>query len=273
LEGNSEEDLVRKLYGLTNIPLSYEEFKEKGYYVWPHLDDYQPHKQFEFFYHHPVGIPAPGPAGRNVVDTPTGKIEIYSTLIHAFYGDDNPEIPCVPHYIPEREGRYDEKHETYPLQMLMAHPKYRFHGKYNDIQELSENYKVYGPEGYPYEPCSMHPRDAKARGLKDGDIVRAFNDRGQVLAGVVITERLVPGCVWLTYGAWNDPLTPSHDAIDRGGDGNVLSYSGSESVHHVGGAYNSVLIEVEKADLEALARQYPDGMAGRWSSWKKGGRA
>jgi trimethylamine-N-oxide reductase (cytochrome c) len=269
MEGNTEETLLQKMFARTNIPLTYDEFKEKGYYVWPHLSDYQPSKQFSFFYHNPVGVPAPGPLGTNVMETPTGKVEIYSTLIHAFYGDSNPEIPCVPHYIPEVEGRYDAKREEYPLQMLMAHPKFRFHGKYDKIEWLAENYKVTGPDGYPYEPIMLNPVDAAARGLVGGDIARCFNDRGQVLAGVVVSDRIIAGVAWLTYGAWNDPMTSDADALDRSGDGNLLSNPFPQSVHHVGGAFNSVLFDVEKADLSALAEQYPDGFAGKWSSWKK----
>lgn len=271
MEGNTEETILQKMYDRTEIPMSYDEFKEKGYYVWPALPDYEPHKQFSFFHDNPVGVPAANPFGKNVVETPTGKVEIYSTLIHAFYGDDNPEIPCVPHYIPEVEGRYDAKREQYPLQMLMAHPKFRFHGKYDKIEWLAENYKVKGPDGYPYEPVMMNPADAAERGLDEGDIVRAFNDRGETLAGVVLSDRIRPGVAWLSYGAWNDPMTPENGALDRSGDGNVLSYAGPQSVHHVGGAFNSVLFDVEKADLEALAAQYPEGVAGKWSTWNRKG--
>lgn len=263
MEGNTEETILQKMYALTNIPMSYEEFKEKGYYVWPALDDYEEHKQFSRFYENPVG-------DGNMLDTPTGKVEIFSTLISAFYGDDNEEIPPVPHYIPEVEGRYDAKREKYPLQMLMAHPKFRFHGKYNNISWLAENYKVYGPDGYAYEPCMLNPIDARARGIEDGEIVRAFNDRGQILAGAVVSDRVAPGVAWLTYGAWNDPMGPETDALDRGGDGNVLSYAGSQSCHHVGGAFNSVLFDVEKIDLDEVLSAYPDGVAGKYTSWKRG---
>jgi trimethylamine-N-oxide reductase (cytochrome c) len=196
-------------------------------------------------------------------------VEIYSTLIHAFYGPDNPEIPCVPHYIPEIEGAYDAKRERYPLQMLMAHPKFRFHGKYDKIEWLAENYKVVGPDGYRYEPIMLNPVDARARGLVGGEIVRCFNDRGKVLAGVIISDRIVPGVAWLSYGAWNDPLDPENESLDRSGDGNVISYPYPQSVHHVSGAFNSVLFEVEKADMEALVAQYPEGFVGRYSSFNR----
>jgi molybdopterin guanine dinucleotide-containing S/N-oxide reductase-like protein len=260
-EGNSEEDWLRKLYADTNIPMQYEEFKEKGYYVWPALPGYKPCKQLESFYQDPEN---------NKLDTPSGKIEIFAQALYQEYGAGNPEIPPVPHYIPEWEGRYSAGIvDKYPLQLLTAHPKYRFHGKFNDVSWLRENYKIKGPGGYEYEPAYLHPKDAEARGLKNGDIVRVFNDRGQVLAGVAITERLAQGVVWLTYGSWNDPLEPKPDAIDRGGDSNYLTPSRGMSVHHLGIASNSALVEVEKADLDQLAAEHPEGWAGKYSTWRK----
>ncbi|MCL2826420.1 MAG: molybdopterin-dependent oxidoreductase, partial [Eggerthellaceae bacterium] len=143
LEGNTEESFLRKMYAGTNIPLSFEEMKEKGYYVWPAPKDYVPDKQFNGFYHDPAENPMP---------TPTGKVEIFSTLAWEKYGY-NEEIPPVPHYIPETEGfESTEMKKRFPLQQLLAHPKFRFHGKYNDCTWLTGAYKVKGPDGYPYEP-------------------------------------------------------------------------------------------------------------------------
>lgn len=59
--------------------------------------------------------------------------------------------------------------------------------------------------------------------------------------------------------------------IDRGGDGNVLANNNPMSVHHVGGAFNSVLFEVEKADLDALQKQYPEGFEGKFRTWNREG--
>ena len=260
-EGNDEEAWLKKLYGVTNIPMTYEEFKEKGYYVWPALPDYKPRKQMGPFYEDPEA---------NKLDTPSGKIEIFSQRLYQEYGADNPEISPVPHYIPEWEGRYTtELVEKYPLQLMNAHPKYRFHGKYDRANWLAEIYKVTGPDGYRYEPAYMHPVEAEKRGLKDGDIVRVFNDRGEVLGGVVLTKRLAPGLAWLTYGAWNDPLDKEPDALDRGGDANKLTPIRSMSSHYGGGAYNSTLVEIEKADLEKIAKEHPEGWAGKYRTWKK----
>ncbi|MCL1798198.1 MAG: molybdopterin-dependent oxidoreductase [Eggerthellaceae bacterium] len=263
LEGNSEEDFIRKIYANTNIPLSFEEIQKKGYYVWPAPKDYKPNKQFNDFYHDPENNPMP---------TPTGKVEIFSTLAWEKYGD-HPEIPPYPKYIPELEGAEStELKEKYPLQQLLAHPKFRFHGKYNDCTWLNEAYKVKGPDGYKYEPVLIHPDDAADRGLKDNDIVVVYNDRGTALGGAVVTYRMKKGVAQFTYGAWNDPLDGGFGAPDRGGDGQVLTNPSPMSAHHpTGGAYNSSLIEIKKADLDQLAKDYPEGWSGKYRTWNKEG--
>lgn len=262
MEGCTEDDLIERTYAQTNVPVPFEEFKEKGYYVWPFLDDYKPTRQFGAFYEDPENNP---------VDTPTGKFEIFSTLLFERYGMDNPDILPTPRYIPEKEGYLDAIDGAYGYQLLMAHPKFRFHGKYDDCSWLTENYKVIGDDGYRYEPALINPIDAAKKGVADGDVVRVFNDRGQVLAGAVVTDRVMPGVVDLTYGSWNDPLSGELGAIDRGGDGNMLTNAGPMSSHHVGGAFNSTLIDFEKADMDALRAQYPDGFAGKFATWNREG--
>jgi trimethylamine-N-oxide reductase (cytochrome c) len=264
-EGNTEQDWLKKLYATTNIPMEYEDFKEKGYYVWPSLPDYKPNKQLKDFYEYPEDYP---------LETPSGKIEIFSQWIFEKDGVDNPECHPVPHYIPEKEGRYSEDiTNKYPLQLLVHHPKWRFHGKFEGVTWTREFYKVKGPDGYEYEPMYMNPADAEIRGIQDGDIARAFNDRGQILCGIVLTDRLIRGVARCPYGAWPDPLHYTAEnpngAIDRGGNANRLTPSGSMSSHHqVAISSNSTLIEVEKADLEALAKKYPEGWAGKYSTWR-----
>ena len=54
----------------------------------------------------------------------------------------------------------------------------------------------------------MHPADAAARGIADGDIIRLFNARGACLAGVRVTEDIRAGVIQLPTGAWYDPADP-----------------------------------------------------------------
>lgn len=263
MEGKTEDDLMRLSYEKSEIPMTFEEFREKGYYVWPAPENYERTRQFGSFCEDPENNP---------IDTPTGKFEIFSTQLFERYGADNPEITPSPRYIPEREGYWDaEAKAKHPYQLLMAHPKFRFHGKYNNMSWLAENYKVY-VDGYPYEPLCLNRKEAEKNGLKDGDVVCVYNDRGQVLAAVQVTDRLMDGVVWLLYGAWNDPLSTEVDAIDRGGDANKLTNSGPMSCHHVGGAFNSTLVSIEKVDLDELRAKYPEGFAGKYATWNREGK-
>ena len=60
-----------------------------------------------------------------------------------------------------------------------------------------------------YEPCWMHPSDAEAeRGIKNGDIVSVYNERGSVLCGALVFERIMPGVLSIDHGARADYIIP-----------------------------------------------------------------
>jgi biotin/methionine sulfoxide reductase len=93
----------------------------------------------------------------------------------------------------------------------------------------------------------MHPQDAVARELVDGDVVRVYNDRGACLAGVVIDDRLRPDVVQLSTGAWFDPADPADpDAMCVHGNPNVLTDDVGTSSLARGCTGAHVLVEVEK---------------------------
>jgi trimethylamine-N-oxide reductase (cytochrome c) len=50
--------------------------------------------------------------------------------------------------------------------------------------------------------------------IKEGDIIKVFNERGVVLCGARVWERMMPGVVYVDHGARHDPLI---DNVDRGG--------------------------------------------------------
>jgi trimethylamine-N-oxide reductase (cytochrome c) len=65
----------------------------------------------------------------------------------------------------------------YPLSLNTSHPTQRLHSQL-DNTPLRDKFAVADREA-----ILIHPDDAKARGIQDGDLVRAFNDRGQILVG------------------------------------------------------------------------------------------
>jgi len=48
-----------------------------------------------------------------------------------------------------------------------------------------------------------------------GDIVKIFNERGTVLGGAYVTERMMPGVAYMDHGARVDSIVP--EELDRGG--------------------------------------------------------
>jgi anaerobic dimethyl sulfoxide reductase subunit A len=83
--------------------------------------------------------------------------------------------------------------------------------------------------------------DAKHRGISDGDMVKVFNDRGEVVIPAYVTERIMPGVVDLPQGAW---FSPDENGVDRAGCANVLTndrYSPAGAL-----VTNTALVQVEK---------------------------
>ncbi|MTD37391.1 molybdopterin guanine dinucleotide-containing S/N-oxide reductase [Erwinia sp. CPCC 100877] len=166
--------------------------------------------------------------------TPSGKIEIYSERIAAYGYDD-----CPPH------PRWLEPDEWYgnaregQLQLLSSHPAHRLHSQLN-YAALRERYAVAGRE-----PVTLHPSDAAARGIVDGDVVRVWNQRGQVLAGAQVTEDIKPGVICIHEGGWPD-LAPEAGGICRHGAVNVLTLDIPTSRLANGCAANSSLVWLEK---------------------------
>jgi trimethylamine-N-oxide reductase (cytochrome c) len=247
-EGNSEEEWMKKSYIKAGGEkfMSWEDFKKKGYlYIpFPEKGGY-PRIAFRSYYEKPEG---------EGLETPSGKIEFFAQSIYKQYGND-PEIPTVPHHIPDWEGRNTHPLvEKYPLQLQQHHPKLRYHTQLSNITILKEISTVkIKKNGYYYEPCWIHPKDAAKRGIKNGDLVRVFNDRAQILTAAFITERIIPGVVNVCYGSGYDPMEPGNpESLDKGGESNLLSGGSVDnhyrwiSKHAHGLAPNSCLVEVEK---------------------------
>jgi len=109
-----------------------------------------------------------------------------------------------------------------------------------------------------YEPVWINPVDAVSRGLKSGDVVKMYNERGIVLGGAYVTERIMPGVVYQDHGARSDPIT---DNIDRGGNNNLISPEKTTSPNTQGQVASGFLVQVEKVSpeqLEAWVKQYPE---------------
>ncbi len=61
----------------------------------------------------------------------------------------------------------------------------------------------------------MHPSDAQGRDIREGSVVKVYNDRGAILAGVHLNEQILPGVVQMSTGAWYDPAGSEGRTVAR----------------------------------------------------------
>ncbi len=178
----------------------------------------------------------------NPLPTPSGRIEIFSDTIDGFGYDD-----CAghPRWFEPAEWLGGEEARRHPLHLVSNQPTTRLHSQL-DIGKTSVANKVDGRE-----PVYVHPDDAGARGIADGDVVRLYNDRGACLAGARVTRSVRAGVVVLPTGAWYDPDGPG--GLERHGNPNVLTLDKGTSRLAQGPSAHTTLVEMERADGELPA--------------------
>ncbi|MFC1822301.1 molybdopterin-dependent oxidoreductase [Thermodesulfobacteriota bacterium] len=166
----------------------------------------------------------------NPFQTPSGKIEIYFEDLAEL---NNPKCPPIPEYVENWEGPNDPLRKKYPLQLITPHTKRRTHSNFDNLPWLAE---------LEQQSVWINSKDAVTRGVKDGEQVKVFNDRGTMLIPARVTQRIMPGVVSIPQGAW---YSPDEEGVDRGGCANVLC----RDEHSPSGAFacNTALVEVEKA--------------------------
>ncbi len=172
------------------------------------------------------------------LDTPSGRIELFSETVAGFGHDDCPGHPV---WREPREWLGGAEAGRYPLHLMSDQPAGRLHSQL-DPGGASQATKV-----RRREPCLIHPDDAAARGIADGDIVRVFNGRGACLAGAAVTGRIRPGVVDIATGSWFDCAEPGDPrSLERHGNPNVLTRDAGCSSLSQGPSCNSTLVECEK---------------------------
>ncbi|MBY5946177.1 DmsA/YnfE/YnfF family dimethyl sulfoxide reductase [Photobacterium rosenbergii] len=152
---------------------------------------------------------------QNPLSTPSGKVEIYSerlaNLAKEWELPEGDVIHPLPVYVSTAEGWDDPNRSKYPLQLTGFHYKARCHSTYGNVDIIKE--------AAPQEMW-INPIDAEQRGVKNGDLIRIFNDRGEVHISAKVTPRMMPGVVALGEGAW---YAPDGQKVDHGGCINVLT--------------------------------------------------
>lgn len=235
-EGKSEMEWIREFYEgarkqatvkQVEMP-DFETFWEQGVVEFPVSDEGRSFVRYADYREDPLLEP---------LGTPTGKIEIYSKNIEKMGYDDCPPHPTWM----EPVERLDGPTAKYPLHVATSHPRGRLHSQLCGTS-FRKTYTV-----ADREPCLINTEDAAARGIADGDVVRVFNDRGQMLAGAHVTDAIRPGVIRVNEGGWYDPVEPGKDgSLDAYGDVNNLTVDIGTSKLAQANCGHTALAEVEK---------------------------
>ena len=165
--------------------------------------------------------------GEKPFSTPSGKIEIYATTLAE---NPNPyglgEISVIPTWVPPPP---DAKH---PLRLCTPKSRARTHSIHGNQPLLAR---------VDPDTVWLHESDAKARGIRNGQAVRVFNDVGATILLAEVTARIAPGVVSIKEGAW---FTPDATGTDKKGCANVLTLD--RSAPSGATTYNTNQVEVER---------------------------
>ncbi|MGV3549418.1 molybdopterin-dependent oxidoreductase [Rhizobium sp.] len=234
-EGRTTEEWLRHLYrqttegaGAAGFPLpDFDDFWQGGAIVLPEPNN-QP-SLLEDFRADP---------DLHRLKTPSGRIEIHSATIESFGYDD---CPGHPQWLEPQEWLGAAQSAEFPLHLISNQPSGKLHSQY-DNGSTSRRLKTAGRE-----KVRMHPEDALARDLGDGDVAKISSRRGACIAVVAITPDIVPGVIQLPTGAWFDPQ-PAGDAqpLEVHGNPNALTRDAGTSKLAQGTSAHSCLVQVEK---------------------------
>ncbi len=232
-EGRDQEAWLRHIYAESQQmnpalrDLSYDAFRQQG--IVKQQNPGEPIVQFRAFRENPDANP---------LDTPSGKIEIYSArlaeIANTWTLGKGDVIRPLPEYVASWEGHESPETSKYPLQMYGFHYKARTHSTYGNVDVL----RAANPQ-----EVLVNPLDAEARKINDGDILKVWNDRGEIRVVAKVTPRIMPGVVAMGQGSW---YAPDRKGVDLGACMNTLTTQRPSPLAK-GNPQHSNLVEIAKA--------------------------
>jgi DmsA/YnfE family anaerobic dimethyl sulfoxide reductase A subunit len=177
----------------------------------------------------------------NKLKTPSGKIEIYSEKLADRVKDwvlpEGDAISPIPVFRQTWDMPGDKKQADYPLQCYGIHGPGRIHSTFHNLPRLRDLHP---------DSVIMNELDANERGIKDGDTVYIYNDRGTVRLPARVTKRMMPGVCTIPQGAWYKPEVIDGNVVDVGGCINTLT-NHRPSPLAKGNAQHNILVQIRKA--------------------------
>lgn len=211
-EGRSQMDWIRKFYndarqmGATlgqKMP-DFDTFWKKGYLLFPVSEENRNYVSFADFRADPKAHPLSTESGEGFSSS---RRRLPAITITTAWG-----IRPISSRLKVSPAATKE----FPLALMACKSRYRMHSQLDctatRLRGTIED----------REPVWINPKDAKARGIQNGDICLVKSRRGQILAGAVLTDRIIPGVIVVHHGGWFNPRQTAHGVVDVRGNSNTL---------------------------------------------------
>jgi anaerobic dimethyl sulfoxide reductase subunit A len=220
------QDWWHKVQDHQGVEMSWEEFKAHGIYKFllnePHVAFRQQIEQ---------GQPFQTASGKiEILNGELAKIEDWTKTKYGYH------VPSIPKWIEPWESLNSPKTKAFPFHLISPHPRWRTHSIFNNCAWLRETYE---------QEVTINASDAKRLGVRTGDNVEIFNDRGRIVVPAYVTERCMPGVLVVYEGVWIDL---DENGVDRAGNPDMLTLDEPSPAGSF--AYNTVLCDAKKTDLE-----------------------
>ncbi|HET9328290.1 MAG TPA: molybdopterin oxidoreductase family protein [Candidatus Eisenbacteria bacterium] len=211
LFAESDQELIRRALDSPH-PLmkgiSFEALLERGYVRTAVPEDWRPYAEGGFA-------------------TESGKLEFFSAALEA-RGLDPLPVHAAANESPEGDPSLAAR---FPLQLVSG--KWSLHFLNSSYANLPHHLEAEGEMR-----AELDAGDAAARGVREGDMVRVFNDRGSVVARARLSDRVPAGIVGLPSGWWAS-RTATGSSVNALTDARLTDLGG-------GVAYHDALVDVER---------------------------
>ena len=230
-EGKNDDEWIEHLYNEFQVFMeksgtqcpSLDELKDKSWITLPVAGKEFASKPFQEFRKNPEESP---------LQTPSGKIEIFSEKIDSFGYS---ECPGHPIWIEPDEWLGSNLTENFPYHLVSPQPNDKLHSQLEcAIADI--------PNERP-TPIMINQEDAKELNVKSGNIVRIYNMRGSCLARAQISDEIKKGVLSLPTGAWFDT---DEEGIEQQGNPNALTFDKGTSRLGQGPSAHTTLVNIVK---------------------------
>lgn len=132
---------------------------------------------------------ADAPFAEGKFPTPSGRCEFASSELAA------QGLDPLPNYLPPYESvaSNPDLAGRYPLQLISPPARHFLNSSFVNVDSLRKQ--------LPEPSLEIHPADAAARHIQEGQMLRVFNERGAFQVKAVVTDRVKQGVV-LAYSIW-----------------------------------------------------------------------